>query len=455
MGTTLSFRLGLVMLGGFILMQLLLLIIWQLPGRANESGTYGLPAPTALAEMVAAMDRAGPSGADQLASSYEGSLFTAQIVRIAPTDFREVPTALAPLARSYRDALNDHNVVVDGGPGLAGRLMGNRARPWRFLVPIRLTIWMRDGRVLIVTGRPSSGLRAYLAHRSLNGLIAAAVLLALLWLAVRQTTRPLQRLTQTVHALGQDLHAPDAKVEGSRETRELALAFNGMKRRIATLVEERTFILAGVAHDMRTYLTRLRLRMDYISDAEQHLRAERDLEQMSTLLDDNLLFAGIEQATGERMQRIELVTLTHHLINARPEAGRITVTLNTDVTEAFVIADPTGLERIFGNLIDNGLRHGESMEIGIMQTEDRIIWRFDDDGPGIFPEDRKHLGLAYYRPGTGRDRRTGGAGLGLAIVRALAEAMGAETKFEVASRGGLSVSISWPIFAARNYRITD
>lgn len=443
MGTTLSFRLGLVMLGGFILMQLALLIVWQLPGRASESGSYGLPSPAALTEMVAAMEHAGPSGADRLVSSYDGSLFTVRIARMAPSDFREVPTALAPLARNYRDALKDHNMVVDGGPGFAGRLLGDRARPWRFLVPIRLTIWIRDGRVLIVTGRPSSGLRAYLAQRSLNGLIAAAVLLALLWLALRQTTRPLRRLTQSVDALGQDLQAPDARVEGSRETRELALAFNGMKQRIAKLVEERTFILAGIAHDMRTYLTRLRLRMDYISDAEQHLRAERDLEQMSMLLDDNLLFAGIEKAIAGRMQRIDLVTLTHDLIDARQEADRIAVALDIRGSEAFVIADHAGVERVFGNLVDNGLRHGESMEISIVEAGDRIIWRFDDDGPGVSPEDRTHLGLAYYRPEIGRDRRTGGAGLGLAIVRALAEAMAAEIKFEAAPQGGLSISILW------------
>ena len=148
-GTTLSFRIGMVMLVGFILMQLLLLLVWQTPGRGAADANYGLPAPATLARMVDAMERAGPAGAAELADSYDGSIFTVTIGRTPPNDFREVPTALSELASRYRRALADHNVVVDGGPGVFGAWMGDRARPMRFLVPIRLTIWMRHGRVLI------------------------------------------------------------------------------------------------------------------------------------------------------------------------------------------------------------------------------------------------------------------------------------------------------------------
>ncbi len=441
MGTTLSFRIGLVMLAGFILLQLLLLIILQLPGRAIENATYGLPSPPALAQMVTAMEQAGPAGADSLASSYDGSLFTVRIERAAPRDYREVPPALAGLARAYRHAVADHNMVVDGGPGFAGVLMGDRARPWRFLVPIRLTIWLRDGRVLLLTGRPASGLRAYLARRSLLGFVGGALLLILLWLALRQTTRPLRRLTQAVHMLGQDLHAADVRAEGSRETRELALAFNGMKQRIAGLVEERTFILAGIAHDMRTYLTRLRLRMEFIVDPDQHRRAEQDLDQMSALLDDNLLFAGIDRGPPEPMQRIELAALTRDLVDARIDADRIGV---APALPAMVEADPAGLERIFGNLVDNGLRHATHLDIAILREGDRVLWRFEDDGPGVPPEELSRLGQAYHRLEPSRNRMTGGAGLGLAIVRALAETMKGELTFDLPAGGGLRITVAFP-----------
>ncbi|WP_336966111.1 ATP-binding protein [Sphingobium aquiterrae] len=439
MGTTLSFRLGVIMLAGFVLLQLMLVIALQWPGGASDRGDYGLPAPAAMAQIIDAMERAGPQGADLLASSYDGSLFTVRIQPQAPRDFREVPPSMGDLARRYRVALADHNVVVDGGPGRLNRLLGDRARPLRFLIPIRVTVWLRDGRVMVLTGRPSSGLRAYLLRRSTLGLVGGGLLLAVLWLALRQTTGPLRRLTRDVQALGQDLRALDAPVEGSRETRALASAFNDMKGRIAGLVEERTFILAGIAHDMRTYLTRLRLRAEFIGDAGQRARAGQDLDQMSALLDDNLLFAGIDRAGMAQLRAIDLAALTRDLADARIDLDRIRLSPGPP---AMVMADAAGLERIFGNLVDNALRHAAHVDIGIRAAGDGVVWHFADDGPGV-PADRiARLGRAYDRLDPSRDRRTGGAGLGLAIVRALAEAMGGTVAFGRSDAGGLSVEIA-------------
>ena len=218
------------------------------------------------------MEAAGPQGGKRLVENFNGSLFSVGMRQTPSLDFREVPQSMRPLAIAYRRALPDHNVVVDGGPGRFNGVLGDRARPLRFLVPIRLTIWLRDGDVLVLTGRPADGLRAYLAQRSRIGLVGGALLLVLLSFALRQTTRPLQRLTRGVQAVGGDLHADDVKPEGSREIRTLARAFNDMKHRIAGLVDERTFMLAGIAHDMRTYLTRLRLRVEMIADEEQRVR---------------------------------------------------------------------------------------------------------------------------------------------------------------------------------------
>jgi signal transduction histidine kinase len=439
MGSTLSFRLGLIMLSGFVLLQLMLVVVLQWPGRVAEPGSYGLPSPAALARMVEAMEDAGPKGAALLASSYDGSLFTVRIAAQAPSDFREVPPSTAGLARQYRAALRDHNVVVDGGPGRLHRLLGDGARPMRFLVPIRVTIWMRDGRVMVLTGRPSNGLRAYLIRRSTLGLACGGLLLIVLWLALRQTTGPLRRLTKNVQALGQDLRAPDAPVEGSQETRALASAFNDMKRQITGLVEERTFILAGVAHDLRTYLTRLRLRIELIGDPQQRARAALDLDQMSALLDDNLLFASIDRGGMGQRRPLDLAALTRDLAEARIDLDGITLNLDGAMS---VMADAAGLERIFGNLVDNALRHATHVDIGIHAHAGHVIWRFEDDGPGIPSEQIPRLGRAYDRLDPSRDRRTGGAGLGLAIVRALAEAMGGKVTFGASPMGGLRVEIS-------------
>lgn len=435
---TLSFRIGAILLVGFVLLQLVQVATLQLPGRIADRGFYGLPSPPAFAELVRAVEASGPEGGKRLVENFSGSLFSVEIRQTPPPDFREVPVSMRALAIAYRQALPDHNVVVDGGPGRFNGLLGERARPLRFLVPIRLTIWLRDGHVLVLTGRPADGLRAYLAQRSRIGLVGGALLLVLLWLALRQTTRPLQRLTHGVRALGRDLHADDVRPKGSREVRTLASAFNDMKHRIAKLVEERTFMLAGIAHDMRTYLTRLQLRADFIGDSEQRARAVRDLEQMSALLDDSLLFASIGSGHRETAGPVDLSALTQDLAAQYNHGGRIR--LNLPGT-CIVHGDSAGLERIFSNLVENGLRHGETVTIHIERRDSVILWTFADDGPGVDPADLARLGTAYVRLDPSRDRRTGGTGLGLAIVRALAEAMEGTVGFDRSDQGGLAVQV--------------
>ncbi len=439
---TLSFRIGAILLVGFVLLQGLQLATLQLPGRIGDRSFYGLPSPPAFAELVRAVETAGPEGGKRLVENFNGSLFSVEMRETPPPDFREVPPSMKPLAIAYRRALPDHNVVVDGGPGRLNSLLGERARPWRFLVPIRLTIWLRDGDVLVLTGRPADGLRAYLAQRSRIGLVGGAVLLVLLWLALRQTTRPLQRLTQGVRALGDDLNANDVRPEGSREVRALAGAFNDMKHRIAGLVAERTFMLAGIAHDLRTYLTRLQLRVDLIADDDQRARAVRDVEQMSALLDDNLLFAGIGRDRRDNVGPVDLSALIRELAAAYDDGERIALDLPQ---RCIVRGDPAGLERIFTNLVENALRHAAIVTIRIAGRDGLVDWTFVDDGPGVAPADLAQLGSAYFRLDPSRDRRTGGTGLGLAIVRALAEAMEGSVLFRSQAGEGLTVQI---IFSA-------
>ncbi|MFV4649127.1 HAMP domain-containing protein, partial [Mycobacterium tuberculosis] len=154
-----------------------------------------------------------------------------------------------------------------------------------------MSIRMRTGEVLIVERRPPALVRNYLARIAAGVALAALVLFAVLALAVRQTAKPVNRLANAVRAFSLDGGSPPLPVTGPRELRDLSTAFNDMQQRIRALVEERTRVFGAIAHDLRTYLTRMRLRADFIEDGDQRRRAEIDIDEMSQILDDILLFS--------------------------------------------------------------------------------------------------------------------------------------------------------------------
>ncbi len=444
MTANLSYRVGALLLAGFLLLQLGTIALMAIPGRGGEQGSYGLPSAPALAQLVRAMDNAGPEGARALATSYSDSLFTVELARKAPDHFESIPESMSGLAAAYRATLDDHNVVVDGGPSWFARWrgVGQAERLVRLVMPIRVTVWLRDGQVLVVTGQPSRGMRHYLTQRSMVALAGGLALLLLMVVAVRKTTQPLVRLADHVRAIGDNLDAPDVRLDGGREVQALAQAFNQMKQRILQLVGERTMILAGIAHDMRTFLTRLRLRAEFIDDPNQQARALADLEAMISLLDDSLLFSRL----GTRhdvvaLQRIDLAEETRQLAGELDpeEAARVSPVLPD--RPLWVQADRSAVARIFNNLVQNGLRHAPSVRVTVGPGGS---WQFDDDGPGVPEEELGTLGQPFRRLDESRDRRSGGTGLGLAIVTGLVQAMGGKTRFSRSELGGLCIHLTLP-----------
>jgi signal transduction histidine kinase len=296
-----------------------------------------------------------------------------------------------------------------------------------------------------VNSRPSTLVRGFLNRRALLGTLGGLAVLAALALAVRQTTKPLLNLSRNIRTFAGKLDAPALPVEGSREMRDLAEAYNEMKERIAGLIGERTRILAAVAHDMRTYLTRLRLRIEFINDPEQQTRAAADLGEMSALLDDTLLFANTENAAPP-LERIDLAAELNRIVAARKELGE-SVSLQRMSSPLPVCANRLSLRRMLANLIDNGLRHGQGVEITAAILPDGAAIEVRDDGPGVPPEALSRLGMPFQRLDPSRDRETGGAGLGLAIVRALAARQGAQVSFANRKPHGFAARIVFPLAA--------
>jgi signal transduction histidine kinase len=442
-------RIVAILLAGFVALQLLIIAATSLSSRGDAKRPYSLPRPAELSAMVAAIERSPPGERALLAGAFDNGLYS---VRLAPGGVRPSANAttedLVSLGRFYAAALPGHAVAVDARRPLFGTLLGTRPRPARFFAPVRVAVSLRDGSALELVSQPSTALRNYMRRRAIIGLVGGLALMVVLVVAMRQTTRPITRLARDVRRFGGDLDMPDLAAHGPREVRELALAFNEMKGRIRALMAERTRMLAAIAHDMRTYLTRLRLRADYIDEADHRARAVADLEAMSALLDDTLLLAQADAQQGAA-EPVDLGALLRAAVEAREEDGA-RVALDLPETPLIAMARPRAVRRVVDNLLDNGLRHADRVILSLARRGGEAVIGVEDDGPGIAPELLARLGEPFLSadPARNRDAR-GGTGLGLAIVHALAARDGAGVTFANRAGGGLAVTLRYPLGAAQ------
>jgi signal transduction histidine kinase len=255
---------------------------------------------------------------------------------------------------------------------------------------------------------------------------------------------PARRLARAARDLAIDIDMPDLPARGATEISMLAVAFNDMKHTIRGLMHERTRMLAAVAHDCRTYLTRLRLRAEFIDDPDQRTQAIHDLDDMNILLDDTLIFAREATTAGGPAVHCDVAAELRSLVKVRQEMGE-PVTLSIPYPgELEARCAPLALRRMLANLTDNALRYGNVAELSALREDAFVKLSIADRGPGV-PADALHRMLEpFERLEPSRGRQTGGAGLGLAIVSALAKSQGGDFKIENKPEGGLRATISLP-----------
>jgi signal transduction histidine kinase len=213
-----------------------------------------------------------------------------------------------------------------------------------------------------------------------------------------------------------------------------------MQERIVTLLKGRTVLLGAVSHDIKTYITRLKLRTEMITDDDQRLLAERDLDDMTALIEDSLAAA---RGTSKR-DRTALVDLADIFRTAVD--GRRNVAVVVPARTLLVEGDPVALRRLFANLIDNALRYGAgACTIDVTEVGERARVTLDDNGPGIPAADRALVFEPFYRRETSRNRETGGSGLGLTIAKQIVVAHGGTIELAEAPARGLRVIVDLPI----------
>lgn len=272
------------------------------------------------------------------------------------------------------------------------------------------------------------------------GVLLAAVLLLSLF-AVRWVTRPLHVLATAAEALGRDIHSPKLPEDGPREIRQAAHAFNTMQDRLTRFIDDRTRILAAMSHDLKTPITRMRLRADLMDDEELRRRFEADLKEMEAMVTHTLEFMrGL--GGNEPRQPVDVMALLESLQSDNEAMGR-RVRVEGQAAAPY-IGVVSLLKRCLANLVDNAVLYGGRATLQIEDTAQCLTVRVRDEGPGIPQAELEKVFEPFYRLEGSRSRATGGTGLGLAIARNIARGHGGDIALRNLPEGGLEAVLSLP-----------
>jgi len=271
---------------------------------------------------------------------------------------------------------------------------------------------------------------------------SSLILLIVAVLFLRNQVRPIERLARAADAFGKGRAVPDFKPYGATEVRRAAQAFLTMRERIERHVQQRTEMLAGVSHDLKTPLTRIRLQLAMMPDSAESRALHQDVAEMERMLDDYLEFA-----RGEGGERSQIVDLGGLVRDAAQAAGRARPgPLDIGVSDGVLLSvKPNALRRCVTNLIDNALKHGRSAAVSLELENRFAAIHVDDDGPGIAADQREEAFRPFHRLDVGRNLQAGGVGLGLAIARDIARAHGGDLVLSDSPRGGLRATVRLPI----------
>ncbi|MFL9879891.1 ATP-binding protein [Herbaspirillum rhizosphaerae] len=277
----------------------------------------------------------------------------------------------------------------------------------------------------------------------LQGLSLAAILLLTI-LVVRWTTRPLAALSDAAEAFGKGETVPELPETGSREFVKTARAFSGMRERIKRYLEDRERLFVSISHDLRTPITRLKLRTELLDDDDMRTEFHDDLDELDMMV-KGALQSVKDSDIHENRTEVRLDALVARMIRDASMAGHEVAFEPAGIS---VMAKPLALKRAIGNLFDNALFYGEKVEIVIRQSQgvdgDMVEIELRDHGPGV-PEDAMgSLFQPYLRLEHGRNLNSGGMGLGLGIARNIVQAHGGELLLRNHPQGGLIATIILP-----------
>ena len=332
-----------------------------------------------------------------------------------------------PIRTMLRHALNDRisypfDIDMGHAPNMIAISVGAPEGIYTILLPQR--------RVYTPTTQ------VFIAWMVLSSILLSAVAL----LFMRNQIRPIRRLADAAEAIGKGRDVPGFKLEGAAEVRQAAAALLVMRDRLHRQITQRTAMLAGVSHDLRTPLTRMRLQLALMPESEETRELTGDIAEMEVMLDAYLAFARGEEAEPDAP--VDLTDLLTEVVQAaRRQNPNIVLTVPADT---IVTLRRLAMKRCLMNLVGNAVRYGKRAEISVTVRDHAVDIMIDDDGPGISAEMREDMFRPFTRMDESRNPATGGVGLGLTIARDIARFHGGDVTLESSPLGGWRARVWLP-----------
>jgi signal transduction histidine kinase len=467
-------RLVAVLLAGLVVTQLASFAIHMQERRDLLAQASGMHAAQRIADIVRLLDPLGDAERARLAAILSAPPMAIRLgpgpMPAAPEDAdRRARTALfgAVLRRALGEEFHVQVAVTQfpgsagpqgpptGGMPGAGMGMWNHMRPGQGMGPgmmgmgylgqpalaLVAQVRLSDGTLVTFDSRqPASAENLpYRLLASLAVLLVGVVLVSLL--AVRWATRPLNTLADAAEELGRDIQRPPLPEAGPVEVRRAARAFNTMQSRLARFIGDRTRIFAAMSHDLKTPITRLRLRAELLDDPTVRAKFAADLAEMESMVGSTLDFLrGLESA--ETARPIDVAALLESLQADFSEGGA-----KVSVEAAGLRPYPgraQALKRCLANLVENAVKYGGAAKVTALDGNDRLEIRIRDEGPGIAEAELDRVFDPFYRVEASRNRETGGTGLGLTIARSIARGHGGDVVLRNHPEGGLEATLTLP-----------
>jgi two-component system osmolarity sensor histidine kinase EnvZ len=272
-------------------------------------------------------------------------------------------------------------------------------------------------------------------------LLSSLIILAIAVIFMRKQIQPILQLAQAAKSFGLGHDVPAFHPRGASEVREAAQAFLAMKERIERHVEQRTAMLAGVSHDLRTILTRFKLEIAMLKDSKHSAALKEDVDEMQRMLEAYMAF--VKGDGGERAELADVGELVNTVARRSKTQGKTILVRAQEGAQAKI--KPNAMQRLLVNLINNALRYGKRVEVGVDMLPNQFRVMVDDDGPGIAQGDREEVFRPFVRLDNARNQDETGTGLGLAIARDIARAHGGDIELADSPLGGLRAIVNIPV----------